>query len=811
MSGSAATERHRPCVIIWALSVAASLRNSASILSSLQKNQVAFKDAKIKFLTSAPQKWNLRLGLAPGQSRIRLGTLMLLVIFLPSMYCYLGSVTHSFFEITVPQRLTVQESNKPVEETSYILFLQGQKQVIHLRVRRDYFVSNFPIYTYHSGILGQEMPPISHDCHYEGYIEGAPGSFVSVNTCSGLRGILIKEDTPYSIKPKLSSKQFEHVLFTTARRAPVSCGVPSQDRPASTSQQQGRRNPLQFQALSYLWSLTKYVEMFVVVNNERFQMWGSNVSETVQRVVDIIALANSFTRGINTEVVLAGMEIWTEGDLIEVPVDLQGTLRNFNSWRQENLSSRVRHDVAHLIVGHHPGEDKGQAFLSGACSSGFAAAVESFPHEDVLLFAALLVHQLGHNLGIRHDRAACVCKDKPFCLMRENITKASGFSNCSSEDFHRFLQEHKGTCLFNKPWYRSHKRRASRCGNGVVEEQEECDCGSDCDNHPCCDTVCKLKRQAQCSDEACCRNCVLRRPGSLCRPSQDECDLPEYCDGRSKNCPADSYKQDGTQCDRIFYCVGGRCKNPDIQCRNIYGHSARSAPEDCYLSTNRRPSRFANCGRPTSASAGYVKCKGEDIFCGKLVCTGFMLMPRIRPHHTLVQVPHGSDWCWVVDAYDVTDIPDDGDVQTGTYCAPDKVCRGHSCSSKEVLKYDCEPEELCNGKGVCNNLKHCHCEDSFAPPDCRSPGAGGSVDSGPPSKPHHIKETIKTNRSRKDRNDEISPKKLLLFIPLALFGLLCTLMLIAYLWSEIRAAMASSESSESLPRKDNLPRKPLQG
>jgi hypothetical protein len=28
-------------------------------------------------------------------------------------------------------------------------------------------------------------------------------------------------------------------------------------------------------------------------------------------------------------------------------------------------------------------------------------------------------------------------------------------------------------------------------------------------------------------------------------------------------------------------------------------------------------------------------------------------------------------------------------------------------------------------------LGHCHCQEGYAPPDCRNPGSGGSVDSGP--------------------------------------------------------------------------------
>ena len=57
----------------------------------------------------------------------------------------------------------------------------------------------------------------------------------------------------------------------------------------------------------------------------------------------------------------------------------------------------------------------------------------------------------------------------------------------------------------------------------------------------------------------------------------------------------------------------------------------------------------------------------------------------------------------------------------------------HLCTDHTSLGYSCETTELCNGKGVCNNFRHCHCEEGYAPPDCKDPGDGGSVDSGPPS------------------------------------------------------------------------------
>uniref|UniRef100_H0XL01 Uncharacterized protein n=2 Tax=Otolemur garnettii TaxID=30611 RepID=H0XL01_OTOGA len=711
-----------------------SVRDSTSLLSAGQKLLVVFYEARRGLWTWALKMKGLELGLVPGLPHPGLGNMLLLVmIFLPSMYCDMESVYYSSYEIVIPKSLTGRGSEDPMGKASYMLVMQGQKHLVHLKVKRDYFMNSFPVYSYHNGIPGQEVPFISHDCHYEGYIEGVPGSFVSVNTCSGLRGILIKEEKSYGIEPVESSKQFEHVLYTMAHQVHVSCSVTSKDsQVVSTSWQQGSRKPQNLQALSYLWSHTKYVEMFVVVNNQRFQMWGGDINETVQRVVDIVALANIFTRGINTEVVLAGMEIWTEEDLVEVPEDLEVTLRNFNSWRREKLVHRVKHDVAHMIVGHHPKGSMGQAFPSGACSRGFAAAVESFHHEDVLLFAALMVHELGHNLGIQHDHSACICKDKHFCLMSESITKHGGFSNCSSDYFYHFLHEQKGTCLFNKPWHKGRKRRESTCGNKLVEEAEQCDCGDACAENECCDEHCKLKEEAQCDEGLCCSLCKFKTRGQPCRVAERPCDLPEYCDGASSSCPEDRIMQDGSICNQMYFCLKGYCMDPNIQCIEVFGLGAKSASQSCYNLMNNKGDRFGNCGFGGNNPIKYSKCRDEDIFCGKIICSGVTSLPTIKLNYTMVQVSHEDDWCWSVDYFTTSDMPDEGQVRSYTSCAPNKVCIDSVCRDYAPSTTACNPEKTCNGKGVCNDLSHCHCEIGSAPPNCKAPGDGGSVDSGPP-------------------------------------------------------------------------------
>lgn len=112
--------------------------------------------------TWAPHMKGLRLALVPGLSCARLGILLFLVLIsLPSLYCDLGSPYHSSYEVVIPKSLTVEGREDQVEKLSYVLFMQGQRQLIHLTLKTDYFVDNFPVFSYHDGILGQEMPLIS--------------------------------------------------------------------------------------------------------------------------------------------------------------------------------------------------------------------------------------------------------------------------------------------------------------------------------------------------------------------------------------------------------------------------------------------------------------------------------------------------------------------------------------------------------------------------------------------------------------------------------------------------------------------------
>ena len=73
-------------------------------------------------------------------------------------------------------------------------------------------------------------------------------------------------------------------------------------------------------------------------------------------------------------------------------------------------------------------------------------------------------------------------------------------------------------CLRNRPHFQTGLEKIFRagekkCGNGVFEEGEECDCGlADlCDNLCCNPLDCKLRSNATCSVGACCelRTCQV--------------------------------------------------------------------------------------------------------------------------------------------------------------------------------------------------------------------------------------------------------------------------------------------------------------
>ena len=106
------------------------------------------------------------------------------------------------------------------------------------------------------------------------------------------------------------------------------------------------------------------------------------------------------------------------------------------------------------------------------------------------------------------------------------------------------------------------------CGNGIVEEGEDCDPGVN-SNSSCCDaSTCRFRNGAVCdpdSSPCCTDSCAFAPSTQVCRPSKDDrCDSEERCTGDSAQCPQDVFAPNGQSCgDGSLACATGTCTSLD--------------------------------------------------------------------------------------------------------------------------------------------------------------------------------------------------------------------------------------------------------
>uniref|UniRef100_A0A670IA54 ADAM metallopeptidase domain 12 n=1 Tax=Podarcis muralis TaxID=64176 RepID=A0A670IA54_PODMU len=488
---------------------------------------------------------------------------------------------------------------------------------------------------------------------------------------------------------------------------------------------------------------TKYVELIIVADNREFQRQGKDVEKVKLRLIEIANYVDKFYRPLNIRIALVGVEVWNDMDKCAITQDPFTSLHEFLDWRKLKLLPRKPHDNAQLVSGaYFQGTTIGMAPIMSMCTAEQSGGIV-MDHSDSPLGAAVtLAHELGHNFGMNHDtlERGCNCKasaDKGGCIMNPSTGYPFPmmFSSCSKKDLESSLEKGVGMCLFNLPEVKE-SFGGPKCGNGYVEEGEECDCGEpeECTNECCNATTCTLKPGAVCAHGLCCEDCKLKPAGVLCRHSSNSCDLPEFCTGGSPLCPANVYLHDGHPCYRVDgYCYNGMCQTHEQQCITLWGLGAKPAPGICFERVNSAGDPYGNCGKDSKSS--FAKCEPRDAKCGKIQCQGGANRPVIGTNAVSIEtnIPlqgGGKILCRGTHVYLGDDMPDPGLVLAGTKCEDGKICLNRRCQNTSVFGvHECATK--CHGRGVCNNKKNCHCEAHWAPPFCDKAGFGGSVDSGP--------------------------------------------------------------------------------
>lgn len=216
-------------------------------------------------------------------------------------------------------------------------------------------------------------------------------------------------------------------------------------------------------------------------------------------------------------------------------------------------------------------------------------------------------HEIGHSFGAVHDCTSETCaqgvdRSQDCCPLAAGTCAANGdflmnpatgasqdqFSPCTVGNICEALGRNaiSGDCLTSNSGVRL--ITTNECGNGIVEEGEECDCGgvNNCAGNNCCDPLtCKFRAQAQCDDsnETCCQNCRFSSSDTICRDSTGPCDFDIMCPGNSSVCPPLRMRKNGESCTlpgdstaNNLQCISGQCTSRDMQCRTLLANTTIS-------------------------------------------------------------------------------------------------------------------------------------------------------------------------------------------------------------------------------------------
>nr|WDU65915.1 putative metalloprotease Tcis_Metallo_1 [Tityus cisandinus] len=623
----------------------------------------------------------------------------------------------------------------------------GHQIILDLKMNSGLLPDNY-FEKYHlnsSIVMKKPMLKSRRHCHYQGQVRGSFNSWAAISTCQGISGMIFDGNETYYVHPVNDNS---HLLLKASdwKSKNLTCGYKtSYDEKLRSHVLAGlnrHRRSAVLQPPPGSNSNSRYVELILVNDFKEYKELKEDVNSVFERSKEIANILNGLYTPLNIFIALVGVITWTEKDPISMSPDGDATLTNFLHYRRERLAREHPNDNAQLITAMtFDGGVVGKALKGPICTYEYSGGVNMDHSHVVGLVATTVAHELGHNFGMEHDSDECICPDEK-CIMASasSATSPHHWSSCSREYIRTAFSKGMDYCLKNIP----STIVGPICGNGFLEEGEDCDCGlPEFCNNPCCNaTSCRLTPNANCATGSCCdiQTCQVKPVATICRSASSECDLPEYCDGLSEYCPTNNRVQDGTECsDGNGYCYDSLCQSHNNQCRLLWGVTGKSSHPQCY-EQNSNGNLNGNCGFDR-INKKYKACSKRDVRCGMLQCIHLNEKLEFGMHSTAIVSRsfinvQGKILACRTALIDLgLNSMDPGLSPNGAKCGEEMACLNQKCVHiSEIRKKRCP--QNCNGHGTCNSNYNCHCEFGYAPPFCDSPGLGGSIDSGPPSDPN---------------------------------------------------------------------------
>ncbi|XP_062901207.1 disintegrin and metalloproteinase domain-containing protein 12-like isoform X2 [Mobula hypostoma] len=321
------------------------------------------------------------------------------------------------------------------DQVRYLLRIEGKEWLLHLTKARDLLAETYSETHYlpDGSMVTKTRHQLDHCC-YTGFVQGVEESSVSLCTCQGLSGYILMGDREYIIDPVNNGTEMHKVSRTPHVRT---------KRHLSHSYSP----PLTHTNLS--------IELYLVADREEFQQNGEDLRKTQERLITLAHYVNQiYQQQLNIQIFLVGIEVWTVKNKVGSSEDTAEALENFMQWRTRELVPRKHHDNAQLVSGVPFQRSVGQAYLSEMCSKERSGGVVKDDQDNIREVAKYVAHEMGHNLGMRHDRPTCHCPvTSGACLLAKSIESTMNpiFSDCSKEFLNNFLRSFDVSCLKDQP------------------------------------------------------------------------------------------------------------------------------------------------------------------------------------------------------------------------------------------------------------------------------------------------------------------------------------------------------------------------
>ncbi|KHJ43823.1 Disintegrin [Trichuris suis] len=582
------------------------------------------------------------------------------------------------------------------------------------------------------------------NCYFQGVVLGHPGSLVSLSNCEGLRGFITLDSSTFLIMPMkpVNSSTYPHVFTSVILNYQSMCNEKSMydsshNQTDSLYEKLNERLKQVYPAnlsrdipkVSMIETEMKYVELNLFIDKDAANWMRMELGAMFNFFLESLNTLDLFLQHVNVRISLVHAEFWLFKNRAKVEPEMLATLVNLAKFKARKTKDAFN-DMTLLLIA--PGHNRTETayFANSVCTAESVGLIVVSDKSHPFYTAMQMTHVVGHILGMDHDNNGVEIKRKKFislmgdpCRMHDanqmSYAHVYKYTDHSLKGFLGLMNSGQAHCMFNKPMQRN-----SFCGNRIVDEGEECDCGTveECVSvDPCCvPLTCRLKIGAQCSKGPYCKGCKYGTSRTVCRPSVDpECDFAEfYLPYPEVKCPADMYKRDGTACGGRGegYCYHGRCVRSDLQCQELLGPQSALADNACFRMFNIMGTPFGHCGFDQRMAP--VACTLKNYQCGLLFCK------RNESSMNSSSLSAYTDR-ENLDIFDCSEtvLPIPQLVKDGTKCGSNGLCEAQVCVSlDEVLRrascFATNESPVCSGHGVCTNLNVCICDDGWASRDC---------------------------------------------------------------------------------------------